>query len=99
MTLRLADVLEGAVDAHGLAAAVAERAQFPDAAALVGELTNRDLLEDGRLTLAGRSLVATVQTRITTEAAPIWDHLPDEDVAATTRLLNEVLTRARAVLG
>ena len=98
VTLRLADLLDGAVDAHGLAAAVADRAQFLDAADLVSELTSRDLLDNGRLTSAGRSLIATVQTTITTETTPIWDHLPDDDVAAATRVLNEVVTRARAVL-
>ncbi len=85
VTLRLADLLDGGVDAHGLAAAVADRAQFLDAADLVGELTSRGLLDDGRLTPAGRSLIATVQTTITAETTPIWDHLPDGDVAAATR--------------
>ncbi len=99
VTLRLADVLDGAVDAHGLAAAAADRAQFLDAVDLVSELTSRDLLENGRLTSAGRSLIAAVQTTITAETTPIWDHLPDDDVAAATRALNEVVTRARAVLG
>ena len=95
VTLRLADLLDGGVDAHGLAAAAADRAQFLDAADLVSELTSRDLLDDGRLTPAGRSLIATVQTTITTETAPIWNDLPADDVAAATRVLNEVLTRAR----
>jgi hypothetical protein len=99
VTLRLADLLDGVIDAHGLAAAVAGRAQFVNAAHLVRQLTSRDLLENGRLTSAGRSLIATVQTTITAETTPIWDHLPDDDVAAATRVLNEVVTRARAVLG
>ena len=99
VTLRLADVLDGAVDAHGLAAAAADRAQFRNVADLVDELTNRNLLDDGRLTPAGRTLIATVQTAITTESAPIWNDLPAGDVAAATRVLNEVLTRARAVQG
>jgi hypothetical protein len=99
VTLRLAELIEGSVDAHGLAAAVADRAQFPDAADLVSELTSRDLLENGRLTSAGRSLVATLQSTITTETTPIWAYLPDDDVATAARVLNEVVTRARAVLG
>jgi len=99
VTLRLADLLDGAVDAHGLAAAAADRAQFRDAADLVGELTSRDLLDHGRLTFAGRSVIATVQATITAETAPIWNDLPADDVAAATRVLNEVLTRARAVQG
>jgi hypothetical protein len=99
VTLRLADLLEGGVDGHGLAAAVADRAQFRNSADLVSELTGRDLLEDGRLTSAGRSLLATVQNTITIATTPIWDHLPDDDVAAAARVLNEVVSRARAVLG
>jgi hypothetical protein len=99
VTLRLADVLDGGVDAHGLAAAVADRAKFLNAADLVSELTSRDLLNNGRLTPQGRRLIATVQATITTETSPIWDHLPPDDVAAATRVLNEVVTRARAVLG
>ena len=99
VTLRLAALIDGTVDAYGLAAAVADRAQFPDAADLVSQLTSRDLLENGRLTSDGRSLIAKAQRTITTETAPIWDHLPDDDVAAATRVLNEVVTRARALLG
>src|SRR5262245_12580787 len=30
--------------------------------------------------------------------APIWENRPDEDVAAATRMLIEIFTRARAVL-
>jgi hypothetical protein len=99
VTLRLAGLLDGSVDADGLVAAVADRAHFRDAADLVTELTNRGLLDDGRLTTAGRELTAAVQATITTETAPIWDNLPAEDVAAATRVLNEVLTRARVGLG
>jgi hypothetical protein len=99
VTLRLADLLEGNVDADGLAAAVADRAHFPDAADLVGSLALRGLLADGRLTAAGRDLVAEVQATIATETGPIWDELPADDVAAASRVLNEVVARARAVLG
>ena len=99
VTLRLADLLDGSVDADGLAAAVADRAHFSDAVDLVGELTDRGLLDDGRLTSAGRELTAAMQATITTETAAIWDNLPADDVAAATRVLNEVVTRARAVLG
>jgi hypothetical protein len=98
VTLRLADLLDGSVDAEGLAAAVAARAHFLDAADLVSELTNRGLLNDGRLTFAGRELTEAVRRTITTETAPIWDNLPAEDVAAAARVLNEVVTRARAAL-
>ena len=99
VALRLADLLGGTAGAAGLTAAVADRGHFPDAAALVTGLTDRGLLNNGRLTLAGRRLTAAVQATITTETAPIWDDLPADDVTAATRVLNEVVTRARAVLG
>ena len=99
VTLRLADLLGGAGGAAGLTAAVADRGHFPDATALVTGLTDRGLLDNGRLTPAGRRLTAAVQDTITTETAPIWDDLPADDVTAATRVLNEVVTRARAVLG
>jgi hypothetical protein len=99
VTLRLADLLDGSVDADGLTAAVADRAHFADAARLVSDLTNRGLLDDGRLTSAGRGLTTAIQATITTETAPIWHNLPAEDVAAATRVLNEVVSRARAMLG
>jgi hypothetical protein len=98
VTLRLADRLDGTVDTDGLVAAVADRAHFPDAAKLVGEMTDRGLLDDGRLTSAGRELTTAIQATISTQTAPIWDDLPADDVAAATRVLNEVVTRARVVL-
>ena len=99
VTLRLAGMLDGSVDADGLAAAVADRAHFSDAVDLVGELTDRGLLADGRLTSAGRELTTAVQTSITTGTAAIWDNLRSDDVAAATRVLNEVISRARVLLG
>jgi hypothetical protein len=99
VTLRLADLLDGSVGADGLTAAVTDRAHFPDAATLVSSLTSRGLLDDGRPTPTGRELTAAIQATITTETTPIWDNLPSDDVAAATRVLNEVVTRARAVLG
>jgi len=98
VTLRLADRLDGSVDATGLVAAVADRAHLSNPAELVGELTRRGLLDDGRPTSAGREITRAIQTTITTTTAPIWAGLPDDDVAAATRVLNEVVTRARAVL-
>jgi hypothetical protein len=98
VTLRLADRLDGSVDAKGLVAAVADRAQLSNGAELVSELTRRGLVDDGRLTSAGRDLTTAIQTTIATTTAPIWNGLPDEDVAAATRVLNEIVTRARAVL-
>jgi hypothetical protein len=99
VTLRLADRLDGGVDTDGLAAAVVDRAHLPDAAELVGELIARGLLDDGQLTSAGRELTASIRATITTETAPIWNGLPVDDVAAATRVLNEVVNRARVVLG
>jgi hypothetical protein len=60
--LRLAERLEGSVDADGLTAALADRAHFSNAAQLANELTRRDLLDRGRLTSAGRQMTAEVQT-------------------------------------
>jgi hypothetical protein len=62
-------------------------------------VTDRGLLADGRLSAAGRELTTTLQTTITADTAPIWDNLPSDDVAAATRVLNEVITRARVLLG
>ena len=99
VTLRLADLLDGSVGADGLADAVADRAHFSEAADLVGELTDRGLLDHGQLTSAGRELTSAVQAAITTQTASIWDDFPSDDVAAATRVLNEVVTRARSLLG
>jgi hypothetical protein len=98
VTLRLADVLDDGVDSDGLAAAVVDRAHLPHAAELVRDLTDRGLLDDGRLTAAGHQLTASIQATITTETAPIWNGLPVDDVAAATRVLNEVVARARVLL-
>lgn len=99
VTLRLADSLDGGAGPHGLAAAIADRAQFRDADGLVRELTERGLLANGQLTSAGRRLTTTIQSTITTHTAAIWADLPAADVAAATRVLNEVVSRARGVLG
>jgi hypothetical protein len=99
VTLRLAGMLDGTVDADGLATGVTDRAHFSDAVELVGELTDRGLLANGRLTSTGRELTTAIQTTITTGTAPIWDNLPSDDVAAATRVLNEVISRARVLLG
>ena len=98
VTLRLADQLGGTVDADGLAHAVRDRAHFGDADGLVGALSARGLLQQGDLTPAGRELLTEVQTALSVETAPIFDDLPADDVAAATRVLNEVVSRARVAL-
>jgi hypothetical protein len=98
VTLRIADLVGDAIDAAGLCAAVAERAHFTDARELVRALTDRGLIRDGRVTSTGRALLADVQASVATETAPVWAGLPAADVAAATRVLNEVVQRARALL-
>jgi hypothetical protein len=98
VALKLADRLEGSVDAQGLVAAVADRAHLSNAAEIINELTRLGLLDDGRPTPAGREMTTAIQTTIAGTTAPIWDGLPADDVAAATRVLNEIVTRARALL-
>lgn len=98
VTLRLADLLDGTVDGDALVLAVVDRAHLEDAVTIVDELSRRGLLDDGRLTAAGRDLVDRVTTAITARTSTIWDGLPVDDVDAATRVLNEVVARARAVL-
>jgi len=98
VTLRLADLLDGTVDGPGLVAAVVDRAHFDDGAGLVRDLNDRGLLDDGRLTSAGRKVISDVQSATARRTASIWNNLPADDVAAATRVLQEVLLRARAAL-
>jgi hypothetical protein len=93
--LRLAVMLDGQVDGIGLIAAITDRAKFPDANVLVDVLAERGLVVDGRPTDAGRDLVATVLAASDTTNGSVWRDLPTDDVEATTRILNEVLRRAR----
>jgi hypothetical protein len=97
VTLRLAGQSD-AVDRAALVDTVADRAHFADAAHLVDHLTERGLLEGGRLTAGGRDLVESVQASIVQTTEPIWTDLPAGDVAAAERLLDEVVRRARDVL-
>jgi hypothetical protein len=91
-------MLDGTVDHTGLAAAVADRAHFPDAAQLVDDLTQHALLDDGRLTGEGRELMTRLQAAIADDASAIFDDLAPDDVAITERVLNELLSRARLAL-
>jgi hypothetical protein len=99
VAMRIADMLDGSVDSDGLVTTVTNRAHFRDAGDLVRALTDRGLLEAGHVTASGHELISDVQAAISRATAPIWDGLPPEDVAAATRVLNEVLTRARVALG
>lgn len=96
VTLRIASTLDGTDS--GLASAARERAHFEDSDEIVSELTERGLLAEDRLTGAGRDLLAQMQATIAEATRPIWEGLPESDVAAATRVLNEVATRARSVL-
>jgi hypothetical protein len=98
LTLRVADMLDGTVDADGLVAAVTDRAHFTDAEDLVRVLSERGLLADGRLSATGRDEFGRLQTTVATQAAAIFDDLAADDVSATTRVLNEIAARARAAL-
>jgi hypothetical protein len=98
VTLRLAGMLDGAVDQDGLVAAVADRAHFGNAADLVAGVTDRGFVEDGRITAEGREILASVLGRSDRTAGQIWVGFPAEDIEATTRVLNELLEKARAVL-
>ena len=99
VTLRVAALTGGSADAAGLATVVADRAHFADAAELVSQLTERGLIVDGRVTADGRELLESVLARSAALTGPIWEDFADDDLEATTRVLNELLGRARAVLG
>jgi hypothetical protein len=94
VTLRLA-VLGEHVDHDALVDAVLDRAKFTDAAELVAALTERGLVLDGSPTERGRDLVAAVVEASDRTNGSVWRDLPSEDVDAATRVLNEVLRRAR----
>ena len=59
---------------------------------------NRRPDRKGRLSARGRALFSEIQAVVAGLAGPLFADLPEADVAATTRVLNEVLARARAVL-
>jgi hypothetical protein len=98
VTLRVAQQLDASVDADGLAAALTDRAHFSDASDLVAELNARGLLDGGHISESGIELTTSIQARIATETASIFENLPEEDVDSTTRVLNEIVSRARLVL-
>ena len=95
VTLRLATMVDGQVDRLGLIWVVADRAKFADATTIVEALTERGLLVDGQPTAIGRDLVSTVLAASEASNGAVWRDLPTADVEAATRVLNEVLRRAR----
>ena len=98
VVMRIAVQMDAVADAAHLASAVADRVHLADSVEFVAELTRRGLLVEGRPTPAGRGLIAQVQTRIGERTAPIWHDLDAHDVVATTRVLTQVLDRARELL-
>jgi hypothetical protein len=94
VTLKVASTLAPSEDP---AEAVRRRAHFADAAQIV-TLTNSGLLSDGRLSPAGATLLDQIVAKSAGQSTAIWTELPEDDVAATTRVLNTVLARAEAVL-
>jgi hypothetical protein len=98
VTLRVASMIDGRVDRDALVAAVSDRAHFPDAERLVDDLTARDLLDDGQLTAAGTDLLTRLQAAIAGDAGAIFGDLAPDDVAATERVLNELVARGRVAL-
>ena len=95
VTLRVASMLEGHVDRAGLISAVADRAKFADTTAIIDGLTERGLLVNGQPTDAGLGLVTSVLAASDKTNGSVWRDLPTDDVEATTRVLNQVLRRAR----
>ena len=95
VALRLATMVDGQVDRAGLISVVADRAKFADTAMLVEALTERGLVVDGRPTEDGRQLVSTVLAASEASSDAVWRDLTTDDVEAATRVLNQVLRRAR----
>jgi len=98
VTLRVASMLDVTGNVDDLAAAVTDRAHFADAAGIVDELARRGLLDDGRLSAAGRELLDRLQGEITDDTRAIFGDLASDDMAATERVLNEIVSRARLAL-
>ncbi len=97
VTLQLAHTVDD-TDAAGLAAVVSDRAHFADADEIVAALTARGLLTDGQPTERARRLVGALRGQIAESTAAIWRDLPEDDVAATTRVLDQVVARGREAL-
>lgn len=97
VALRLAEQSDEA-SAVDLADFITDRAHFPDGAGLVRALNDAGLVRGGRFTPAGRGMIAEVQAQIEAADGDLWIGLPQDDVDAATRILNQILGRARAAL-
>ena len=90
VTLRVASQHDGPEGT--LAAQVADRAHFENAAGLVEQLEQKGLIAHERPTPAGEVLLREVIGK----TSDIWQDVPDAEAAA--RALSTVLERARAVV-
>jgi len=99
VAMKIAGQLHASGEEHDLRSAVAERAHLVNAAELVAELIGRGLLVGGRPTPSGDKVTASIQVKIDELTAPVWRDLDENDVAAATRVLTQVLDRALELLG
>jgi hypothetical protein len=108
VTLRLADMSDGAVAHDELIGRVAGALKVGDATAraLVSELAAAQLLdipdEEGApvtLTDAGHALHAQIRRGTAQITQRLWGDLPAQDLATAGRVLSTVLARANAELG
>ncbi|MCU1486616.1 MAG: MarR family transcriptional regulator [Actinomycetia bacterium] len=99
VALRVAALTGGSTSAEELALVVGDRAHFADAAELVRALDERGLIADGHVTAAGHETLESVLARSAALTGPIWEGFAPADLEAATLVLNELRTRARAVLG
>lgn len=91
VTLRVASQHDGPIGT--LAARVADRAHFDNAARLVQDLEQRGFIANDRPTPKGEALLREVLGG----NANIWQDIPEAEAAA--RALSTVLERARAAIG
>jgi hypothetical protein len=107
ITLTLAVTSGGTIDRDELAGRVAGAVKITgaEALALVGELSDRDLVTARgsgaravTVTDAGNRLHAGIRTAVTEITERMWGDLPPEDLATAGRVLTTVLRRANAEL-
>lgn len=95
VTLKVASTLAPSED---LSEAVRARAHFADAPQIVTTLTDGGLLSEGRPSPAGVALLDQILASSAGRLSAIWTEMPEDEVAATTRVLNTVLMRAEALM-